>query len=45
MAQIEDDFFALDSDNYTGLVQLVKGGANIPTTGGTLGGLPFGYWI
>ncbi|KAF9216903.1 hypothetical protein BGZ59_007536 [Podila verticillata] len=38
VAQIEDAFFA---DNYTGLVQFVRGGANIPTTGGTLGGLPF----
>ncbi|KAF9904374.1 hypothetical protein EC991_002713, partial [Linnemannia zychae] len=41
VAQIENDFFAPDSGNYTGLVQFVKGGANIPTTGGTLGGLPF----
>ncbi|KAG0085317.1 hypothetical protein BGZ92_009088 [Podila epicladia] len=41
MTQIEDDFFALDSNKYTGLVQFIKGGATIPTTGGTLGGLPF----
>jgi len=40
VVQIEGDFFASDSENYAGLVQFVKGGANIPTTGGTLGGLP-----
>ncbi|KAF9536259.1 hypothetical protein EC957_011807, partial [Mortierella hygrophila] len=41
VVQIEDTFFAPDSNNYTSLVQFVKGGANIPTTGGPLGGLPF----
>ncbi|KAG9067165.1 hypothetical protein KI688_011946 [Linnemannia hyalina] len=41
VVQIEDTFFAPDSNNYTSLVQFVKGGANVPTTGGSLGGLPF----
>ncbi|KAK5796948.1 hypothetical protein F5H01DRAFT_401262 [Linnemannia elongata] len=39
--QIEDDFFAPDSDKYTSLVQFVKGDANVPTTEGELSGLPF----
>ncbi|KAG0200201.1 hypothetical protein BGX31_004112, partial [Mortierella sp. GBA43] len=41
IAQIEDAFFAPGSENYTSLVRFVKGGANIPTTEGALGGLPF----
>ncbi|KAG9067119.1 hypothetical protein KI688_011900 [Linnemannia hyalina] len=41
VVQIENAFFGPNSINCTGLVQFVKGDANIPTTGGTLGGLPF----
>ncbi|KAG0378573.1 hypothetical protein BGX24_003456 [Mortierella sp. AD032] len=41
VVQIVDDFFAPGSNNHTSLVQFVKGDANIPTTGGPLGGLPF----
>ncbi|OAQ23964.1 hypothetical protein K457DRAFT_1836886 [Linnemannia elongata AG-77] len=41
LAQTENNFFAPDSVNYTSLVQLLKGGLDVPTTGGILGGLPF----
>ncbi|KAG0197650.1 hypothetical protein BGX28_008858, partial [Mortierella sp. GBA30] len=40
VVQIEEDFFASDSANYTSLVQFIKVGANVLTTGGTLSGLP-----
>ncbi|KAG0195634.1 hypothetical protein BGX28_000948, partial [Mortierella sp. GBA30] len=41
VVQIENDFFTPDSVNYTSLAQLLKSGVNVPTTGGSLGGLPF----
>ncbi|KAF9306408.1 hypothetical protein BGZ74_006116 [Mortierella antarctica] len=42
LEQVEDDFFAPDSDNYNNmsLVELLKAGVNVPTSGGVLGGLP-----
>ncbi|KAG0197645.1 hypothetical protein BGX28_008853 [Mortierella sp. GBA30] len=41
VSKIEGGFFAPESVNYTSLVQLLKAGVHVPTTRGTLGGLPF----
>ncbi|KAG0271313.1 hypothetical protein BGZ96_005890, partial [Linnemannia gamsii] len=41
VSKIEDEFFAPASADYTRFVQFVTDGANVPTTGGTLSGLPY----
>lgn len=40
VVEIENNFFAPDSDNYKNLTKLLKTGVNVPIVGGLFGGLP-----
>ncbi|KAF9131410.1 hypothetical protein BGW39_001840 [Mortierella sp. 14UC] len=40
VSSITEDFFSSPLTKYTNLVQFIKGSVDVPTTGGTLSGLP-----